>query len=270
MTTQQAIIIVKVGGRFFDELLDATTDGHPLLHALVALQKVGRKAILVHGGGDQVQAQLRALSMPSEKLDGLRVTPFSHMPVVTGVLAGYLNKSLVAQSRAVGLNTVGISLSDGNIASCLPINPELGAVGAPHAGDVTLINALLDNHIMPIIASVGCDEKGNLYNVNADHAATCIAKLVDGQLLLLSDVKGVLNAEKSKLDTLSAEQAKTLVVNKVITDGMIVKVRAAQEAADTLGRNVTIGSWNDVSAFVSDIEQSADLNKAFGTQISPR
>jgi acetylglutamate kinase len=271
MTTQLPIIIMKVGGRFFNELLLSSDDKHPLLHAIQSLQKMGRKVVLVHGGGDQVQEQLKALHMKSEKLNGLRITPFSHMPTVAGVLAGYLNKTLVAHGSAIGLSTVGITLADGKLTVCKPLSPALGAVGEPSGQKPALIHALLENRMLPIIASIGADEDGNLYNVNADHAATCIAQLLNGQLMLLSDVKGVLDANKNKLDTLNAEQATDLMDKQVITDGMIVKVQAAQDSADLLGSAVTIGSWNDVSAFVAGLaNENAVTSKAFGTQIFPR
>lgn len=263
MKAAKSIIVVKIGGRFFDELIDAIDNKHALLHAIKSLQQQGHQLVLVHGGGDQVQAQLNALDMHSEKIDGLRVTPFAHMPVVAGVLSGYLNKTLVAHSAAIGLVPVGITLADGNIAQCAPINDALGAVGHPVAKDKRLLQQLLNNNMLPIVASIGADTAGNLYNVNADHAATCVAQLLNAKLLLLSDVSGVQNADKIKLDQLSTEQAEQMIAQHVITDGMIVKVKAAQHSADLLGSAVTIGSWNDLALLASS-------NAVFGTQIFPR
>ncbi|WP_371193609.1 acetylglutamate kinase [Glaciecola sp. SC05] len=263
MSEQTSIIVIKVGGRFFDELLAVDGNKHPLLSAIKALQSRGKQVVLVHGGGDQVQAQLKALNMHSEKIDGLRVTPFSHMPVVAGVLCGYLNKTLVARSASIGLKSVGISLADGNIAECVQVSQHLGAVGRPIAKDAALLKQLFNNNMLPIVASIGTDKTGNLYNVNADHAAICIAQLLNAKLLLLSDVSGVLNSDKIKLAQLNAKQAQQMIDDKIITDGMIVKVLAAQDSADLLGSAVTIGSWNDLSAMTEN-------DTVFGTQIFPR
>ncbi|MBT1449827.1 acetylglutamate kinase [Glaciecola sp. XM2] len=256
------IIVIKVGGRFFNELFEQSALKHPLLHAIDSLILQGKQVVLVHGGGEQVQTQLTALGFKTVKANGLRVTPFEQMPIVAGVLSGYLNKTLVAHSAAIGINALGITLADGAIAKCRQISQELGAVGAPVANDPGLLKQLIEAGMLPIVASIGCDEKGLLYNVNADHAATCIAQLLNAKLYLLSDVKGVLDADGVKIDELSAEQAQTLIAKNVITDGMIVKVNAAQDAADVLDAPVTIGSWNDIEGLINP-------RKPFGTQIHP-
>jgi acetylglutamate kinase len=255
-------IVIKVGGKFFTELLAANKHKHALLHGIKSLQQLGTRVVLVHGGGDQVQTQLQALNMHSEKIEGLRITPFAHMPIVAGVLSGYLNKTLVAHCASIQLTPVGLTLADGNMAVCEPVSAVLGAVGAPQGRDATLLRTLLDNNMLPIIASIGADADGNLFNVNADHAATCIAQLLNARLLLLSDVSGVLNEHKIKFDSLSAQQATQLITRNIITDGMIVKVRAAQDSADLLGSAVTIGSWNDLESLTKG-------DGVFGTQIFP-
>ncbi|MFC4700933.1 acetylglutamate kinase [Glaciecola siphonariae] len=262
MKNKQPTLVIKVGGRFFDELLEQSEHKHPLLHAIKQLQTSGARVVLVHGGGDQVQAQLKALNLQSDKINGLRVTPLHHMPVVAGVLSGYLNKTLVAQAGGLGLSGVGLSLADGDMTRCTPISEALGAVGEPHPNSAVLLNALLAQGMLPIVASIGADDSGQLYNVNADHGAICVAQLLDAQLYLLSDVSGVLDASRQKLPHLSAQTAQQLIVDGVITDGMMVKVRAAQEAADALQQAVTIGSWNDVAALSTG-------NNSFGTQILP-
>jgi acetylglutamate kinase len=256
------IMVIKVGGRFFNELIEQAEHKHPLLHAIDALNLQGKHIVLVHGGGDQVQSQLNALGLKSIKANGLRVTPFDHMPVVTGVLSGFLNKTLVAHSTAVGMSAVGITLADGGIALCKQVSAELGAVGAPIAKDPALLKHLLSANMLPIVASIGSDAHGNLYNINADHAATCIAQILNAKLYLLSDVKGVLDEHGNKLNALSSQQAQQMIAAKIITDGMVVKVNAAQDAADILEAPVTIGSWND-------IEGLTDSRRAFGTQIHP-
>nr|WP_241664512.1 acetylglutamate kinase [Ningiella ruwaisensis] len=256
------MLVLKVGGRFFDELNLQAQAKHPLLHAVKTLQSQGKKVVLVHGGGDQVQQQLAALNLQSHKVDGLRVTPFEHMPTVSGVLSGYLNKTLVAHSTSIGLTPMGLTLADADIAKCTQVSESLGAVGQPEGKSSRLLKLSLDNGVLPIIASIGADTDGRLYNVNADHAATCIAQLLGARLILLSDVEGVLNQHKIKYNSLSAMLIDELIANKVVTDGMIVKVQAAQDAANMLKSAVTIGSWNDAGKLcLSD--------GVFGTQIQP-
>jgi acetylglutamate kinase len=168
----------------------------------------------------------------------------------------------VTHCASIGLISVGISLADGDIAKCEALSEALGAVGTPLPCDASLINSILDAGMLPIVASVGTDGDGNLYNVNADHAASCIAQLINGHLLLLSDVPGVLDKSKEKIEVLSPQQKDALIADKTIRDGMIVKVNAAQDAATLLQKPVSIGSWNEVNKLLTP-EQS------FGTQILP-
>jgi acetylglutamate kinase len=255
-------LVIKVGGRFFDDLLNHNNSHQKLFYALEALSLQDKQVVLVHGGGEQVQTQLHQLGFTSEKVNGLRITPFEHMPTVAGVLSGYLNKTLVAKCKTLNLHAVGITLADGDIACCRQVSKELGAVGAPQAKDPGLLMQLFEKKMLPIVASIGCDERGALYNINADHAATCIAQLLNAQLFLLSDVPGVLDHEGNKMHELGAQQAQQMIADKHITDGMVVKVNAAQDAADALNSPVTIGSWNDAEALL-------DRSQPFGTKIFP-
>jgi len=140
----------------------------------------------------------------------------------------------------------------------------LGAVGAVEPGDPTLLRTLAATHMLPIISSIGADNKGNLLNVNADQAATVIAQLLDAELLLLSDVPGVLDANKNLIEHLDTEQIETLITQNVIRDGMIVKVQAALTAANSLGRSVTIASWKDAEKLLGLLHQ-----QTIGSKISP-
>ena len=114
--------------------------------------------------------------------------------------------------------------------------------------------------MVPIVASIGKDEAGRLYNVNADHAAICIAQLLHTKLYFFADISGVLDSKKALLATLSAKQIDELIQQGVITDGMAVKVNAAQFAAKEIGQSVTIGSWNDAFKILID-------NAVCGTEI---
>jgi acetylglutamate kinase len=200
--------------------------------------------------------------MQSERKNGLRVTPDAHMPIVCSVLAGELNKQLVATAAKYDINAVGISLADGGLADCHAMSAELGAVGVPKANSPDLLNALFNVNLLPIIASVGKDNNGRLYNVNADHAAICLAELLQTKLYFFADVPGVLDANKHLINTISKKEFDALVNDEVITDGMIVKVEAALQAANQIQQPVTIASWDDSYSLLVD-------KKPCGTQILP-
>ena len=257
-------IVIKVGGSFFNELSQAgaSNGAKVLLQTIAELQKQGKPVVLIHGGGEQVLKRLDALGIVSEKKDGLRVSPDAHMPIVTSVLAGELNKQLVATCASFGINAVGISLADGNIAQCIEHAADIGAVGVPTAQSADLLNAIMSVNMVPIVASIGKDNDGRLYNVNADHAAICIAELLQTKLYFFADVQGVLDANKQLIAVLNHTLSESLIADKVITDGMLVKVKAAQDAANEINNSVIIASWSNAREILLE-------HKPLGTQILP-
>lgn len=260
-TALKTPIVIKIGGNFFEHLEDPS---NTLFLALAELQKKQEPVILVHGGGEQVLNRFKALGIKSERKNGLRVTPDEHMPIITSVLAGELNKQLVANCTKHGVIGVGITLADGNLAECTEHPDNIGAVGLPKAGKRDLLNALIAINNLPIIASIGKDSKGRLYNVNADHAAICIAQLLQAPLYFFADVKGVLDANKQLIPSLSSNLSEKLIDENVITDGMVVKVQAAQYAAQQINQAVTIASWNDAATILLG---NADM--PCGTKVLP-
>ncbi len=251
-------IVLKVGGNFFEDLQAQES----FFASVAALKNQGHNVAIVHGGGSQLQTQLTALGFTSKKHEGLRISPDEQMPAVTGVLAGTLNKQMVCMAAKAGLTGVGISLADGNLAVCEEVMPMLGAVGYPHPRSAKLLHQLMHANLTPIICSIGSDMNGRLYNVNADQAATCISSLLYADLYLLSDVSGVLDENKAHIHNLDDAKIASLINAGVITDGMIVKVKAAQEASKTLGKAVSIGNWNDINMMFSQ------TNRKIGTSIT--
>lgn len=231
-------LVIKVGGAF----MQAPKAALQLLDVIGQLQQQ-RPVVLVHGGGPLVEQLLQALQLTSEKVQGLRVTPAEHMPYITGALAGTANKQLCGLAIRAKLNPVGLCLADGHSVTCQQLDPRLGAVGIARPGSATMLNLLLQAKMLPIISSIGADEQGNLLNVNADQAATVIAQLLQADLMLLSDVLGVLDANKALLNELNAQEIQQLIAQNTITDGMQVKVTAALDAACSLQRPITIASW---------------------------
>jgi acetylglutamate kinase len=251
-------LVIKVGGAFLE---------HPEYHvdffAHLKVLQASQPVILVHGGGSLVANLLSAMGQTSEKRNGLRVTPVEQMPYVAAALAGQCNTQLLSAALSNGISATGITLADGQLTICHIEDETFGCVGTPVAHDATLINTLLSSGYLPIINSVGATATGQLVNVNADYAATVIAALLDADLLLLSDVPGVLDADKALINELDYATFAQHVDQGVITDGMIVKVQAAIDTADTLGRPVTIGAWSNTAQLIS-----GQLN-AFGTRVHP-
>ncbi|MGS2718970.1 acetylglutamate kinase [Paraglaciecola aestuariivivens] len=240
MSANKKVYVIKVGGAFMQSGAEALK----FLSTLKELQQ-HFTLVLVHGGGAIVEDLLSALKLPTQKIDGLRVTPKEHMPYIVGALAGTANKELCALALSAGLTPVGLSLLDGKMCIAKTINQQLGAVGTVEPGDPNLLTAIASSQMLAIISSIGADQQGNLLNINADQAATAIAQLLDAELLLLSDVPGVLDANKQLIQSLSHQQILKLTQDNIIKDGMVVKVQAAQQAANSLGRSVTIASWKD-------------------------
>lgn len=202
-----------------------------------------RPLLLVHGGGYLVDDLMTKLQFSTVKKQGLRVTPSDQVQFISGALAGTANKLLQGQAVKSGVNAVGLSLADGNLCHITQLDPELGSVGHATSGDGTLIRHIMNMGFMPIISCIGLDEHGELMNVNADQAAVAVAATLKGELVLLSDVSGVLDGKGNLIKQLTAVQAENLIAQAVITDGMIVKVRAAFAAAQELGRSIEIASW---------------------------
>ncbi len=230
-------LVIKIGGAILEQQ-----------SALVALLNVikslkDQTIVLVHGGGCVVDEMLSKAGFTTIKKQGLRVTPKEQMPFISGALAGCVNKSIVAQANSLKLNAVGLSLTDGNMVSCQLSTKNLGEVGEPKAQSSALLDNLLQAKFLPVIASIGSLANGELVNVNADDAAVAICQLLNAELLLLTDVDGVWDADGNCLASLNTEQADDLIKQGVIAGGMTAKVNAALSAANHLRRSIAVASW---------------------------
>ncbi|MBT0724596.1 acetylglutamate kinase [Rosenbergiella sp. S61] len=233
-------LIIKLGG----VLLDSEEALSRLFDALQQYRKQHqRPLVIVHGGGCLVDELMSQLNLPVKKQNGLRVTPADQIDIITGALAGTANKTLLAWAKKYGISAVGLSLGDGDITQVTQLDELLGHVGKASAGNPALLHTLLAAEYLPIISSIGITDGGLLMNVNADQAATALAAALGADLILLSDVSGILDGKGQKIDQMSAQMAETLIDQGIITDGMIVKVNAALDAARTLNRPIDIASW---------------------------
>lgn len=240
-------LIIKLGGVLLDNK-DALTK----LFVVISEYKKNfrRSLVIVHGGGSVVDSLMDRLSLPVVRRNGLRVTPADQIDVIVGSLAGSSNTKLLSEAIKQNIASVGLCLADGNSVEVKQISEDLGYVGEAKAGDPTLINLLLNAGYMPIISSIGITLEGQMMNVNADHAAVALAKTLNADLILLSDVIGVLDSNKQLIASLTESKADQLIAEGVITDGMIVKVESAFEAAKALGRPIDIASWNEADKLI--------------------
>ncbi len=233
-------LIIKLGG----VLLDSEEALARLFEALVSWRKTHQRAVLiVHGGGCLVDELMKKLALPVKKKNGLRVTPADQIDIITGALAGTANKTLLAWAKRYAINAVGLCLGDGDSVRVAQFDAELGHVGHATPGSPLLITTLLAAGFLPVVSSIGITAQGELMNVNADQAATALAATLGADLVLLSDVSGILDGKGQRIAEMTAAKAEQLIAQGIITDGMIVKVNAALDAARTLGRPVDIASW---------------------------
>ncbi|AHM76384.1 acetylglutamate kinase [Yersinia hibernica] len=233
-------LVIKLGG----VLLDSEEALERLFTALVTYrEKHERPLVIMHGGGCLVDDLMKKLALPVVKKNGLRVTPADQIDIITGALAGTANKTLLAWAVKHQINAVGLCLGDGNTVEVTPLDAELGHVGKALPGSAALVQTLLAADYMPIISSIGITVDGKLMNVNADQAATALAATLGADLILLSDVSGILDGKGQRIAEMTAQKAEQLIAQGIITDGMVVKVNAALDAARSLGRPVDIASW---------------------------
>ena len=237
---KQTPLVIKLGGA----ALSCTETLSQVFCAISDYQTLAQRPIaIVHGGGYLVDELMTKLQLEIIKKDGLRVTPYEQIPLITGALAGTANKMLQGQAIKDGLNAIGLCLADGGLCQVDELDPQFGAVGKVTPGDSTLLQVILETGALPIISSIGLTVKGQMMNVNADQAAVAVAGAMDAELVLLSDVSGVLDGKGNLIKSLNEQEAQNLINGHVITDGMVVKVKAALEAATTLGRSIEIATW---------------------------
>lgn len=199
------------------------------------LKLMGVRIVLVHGGGKAINAMLKRLDVPVQFKDGLRVTDDETMEAVQEVLVGHVNQQLVWALNEYGHNAVGISGADGKTLKAEPVDPDLGRVGRIREVDTNLINTILDDGYIPVVATVGCGPDG-FYNINADVAADKIAEAMGAdKLIYLTDVDGLFR-DFSDEDSLVAQLTRTetheLLESGTLDGGMIPKIRSVAEALD--------------------------------------
>lgn len=224
------IIVIKYGGNaMIDEYLKSL-----VMEDIVMLNSLGMKVVLVHGGGPEISSMLKKIGKESKFLNGLRVTDEETVEVVTEVLAGKVNKNLVKQINLAGGRAIGLSGLDSNMIMAKSIALEYGYVGEIVNINPKVIYDALDLGYIPVISTIGYDEYGNVYNINADTAAARIAGALKAEeFISMTDIKGVLkdkNDPNTLLTSINVSEIKELQKQGIIDGGMIPKVGCCVEA----------------------------------------
>lgn len=223
-------VVIKIGG--------STLGSHDTtIEDLVLLQKEGVPLVVVHGGGKLVNSWLDKLNLPTNFVNGIRVTDFETLGVVTAVLAGLVNKSLVADIHAMGGKAIGISGVDCNLVRAKNQRAELGYVGEELEVNPVFLTELLELGYIPVVAPI-CfglfddeNEKTRLINVNGDTAAAEIAAALDAdKLIFLTDVPGLYGRDKEIIERISPDEVKELIRAGIASGGMAAKVEACINA----------------------------------------
>lgn len=226
-------MVVKYGGA---AMVDAGLKA-AFAEDIVLMKYVGLNPVVVHGGGPQIGDVLSRLGKQTTFVQGMRVTDKETMEVVEMVLVGRLNKEIVELINRCGGKAVGLSGKDGGLirARKLHLPPEegldLGMVGEVKEINPAVIKTLDDGDFIPVIAPIGVGEKGETYNINADLVAGRVATALGAEkLILLTDVPGVLDRDGKLITSINVEEAQGLISQRVVSEGMIPKVRCCLEA----------------------------------------
>ncbi|HVF88792.1 MAG TPA: acetylglutamate kinase [Blastocatellia bacterium] len=234
------IFVVKLSGKITEDPEQLNS----LAEEITLCQQVGIRVAVVHGGGKQLTEVAERMGIAQRIVNGRRVTGTDTLEVAKMVFAGQINTDILSALRRTGAETVGMSGVDGNTIQARRRavqnihNQETGeteSVDFGHVGDVVSINGrllklLLDNDYIPVVSSLGADEQGNIFNINADTIAAEIAVHLQAEkLILMTDIDGILRDVKdpsSRISTLTVEEAERLVRDRVVSSGMLPKIAA--------------------------------------------
>ena len=234
------IVVVKYGGNaMINEELK-----HDVMRDMVLLHLIGVKVVLVHGGGPEISAMLKRVGKQSEFVNGLRVTDEETSEIVQMILAGKINKSLVAKLDNLGGRAMGICGMDGGLIKAKMIDERLGYVGEITKVNPQAILDLLEKGYIPVVSTIGCDENGHVYNINADTAAAAIASSLKAESLIsMTDTPGLLRDPEdpsSLIRRIDLKGVEELKADGTISGGMIPKVDCCTKAIEDGVRKVFI------------------------------
>jgi acetylglutamate kinase len=229
-------IVIKCGGSV---LVDQNLF-NIFIKDITTLNKLGFIPIVVHGGGKRISDKLNGLGIESEFIKGLRVTSKETIEVVERVLIEF-NQEIVEALKKQFCNSQAINSKENNIINVIKEDEKLGFVGTPTTIDKSIIDKIVNDKKVPVIAPLGLDKNNQTYNINADTAAGSIAKKIEARrLIIMSDVEGVLDNNKKLIPEINSNSIKNLIDNETITGGMIPKINNCLDVASNGVKGVVI------------------------------
>ena len=225
-----AIIVIKLGGHAMTDLAALKS----FARDIVLMKQCNVNPIIVHGGGPMINSTLGKLNITSTFHEGKRITTEEIMEVVEMVLSGKVNKSIVSALNEQGGKAVGLSGKDSSLIYCEQDTPELGCVGKIMEINPEVLNSFIDSDFIPVVAPIGYGNNSKTYNINGDTVAGALASSLNAdRLLLLTDVDGVKSSEGKLIPQLDSTEARKLIKDGVIFEGMIPKVNTSLDAIET-------------------------------------
>ena len=229
-------IVIKCGGSVLvdNELFNI------FIKDISVLNKLGFIPIIVHGGGKRISNKLNELGIKSNFIKGLRVTEKETIEVVEQVLVEF-NFEIIEALKEQQCDSQTINSRENNIMTVVQENTELGFVGTPSNINKSMIDKIVDEKKVPVIAPLGLDENNQTYNINADTAAGAIAKKIEARrLIIMSDVEGVLDSNKKLIPEINSESINELISSEIVTGGMIPKINNCLDVASNGVKGVVI------------------------------
>jgi acetylglutamate kinase len=227
------VVVVKYGGN----VLSGADDSSALrlfAEDIVLMRQVGMKPVVVHGGGPQIAELLTKLNITSEFRNGLRVTDEATLDVVRMVLVGRVNRDIVSAINTHGALAVGLSGEDARLIEVRPLDPELGYVGDITAINTSVLDRLLAEDLIPVIATIGSDQTGQAYNINADTAAGALAGALQAEkLVYLTNIEGLrrdVSDASTLISTIGVGELDRMLTDGSLEGGMIPKIESCVHA----------------------------------------
>ncbi len=222
------IIVIKYGGNVF---IDRNIFDN-FITDISILSKLGLSIVVVHGGGPRIKRELDKSNIQTKFIRGLRVTDKSIINIVESVLIDF-NVDIVSSLEKKSSRALSINTKKNNIITVVPESKELGFVGIPSKINIEVVKSAIKKNIIPIISPLGLGVDNKTYNINGDTAAGAIAKsLKSRRLLLMTNVKGVLNNEKKLIEEISSSEILNMIDKGIITEGMIPKINTCLDAVN--------------------------------------
>ena len=233
---KQELIVIKYGGNV---LIDRNIFNN-FIEDISVLNKLGLSIIVVHGGGPRIERKLKKENIKTNFINGLRVTDGKVISIVEDVLIDF-NKDIVDSLIKKGAQAISITSKHNNIIKVVPDNKELGFVGIPESINIEFLKSIINKKQIPVIAPLGIDKDKNTYNINGDTAASAIAKkLKSRRLLLMTNVEGVYDDNKTLISEIKPFDIENLVKLKIVQGGMIPKIKNCIDAVENGVRGVVI------------------------------